>query len=88
MVGVPSCRGCPVAAVTGDVYRDAAEGWATGASLVYGPLAQGLVTSSPLPLEGRVVLDVGAGTGVASERYARRPWSIATDLSHSRLAFG
>lgn len=79
---------------TGDVsrsadvarYDGAAEGWARGASLVYGPLAFELVARSVHPLTGRSVLDVGAGTGVGSTALrasGARP--IALDLSHDML---
>ncbi len=49
-----------------DLYREAAEGWASGAELVYLPLAHALVASSPIALAGRRMLDVGAGTGAGS----------------------
>jgi SAM-dependent methyltransferase len=52
--------------VSVDHYGGAARGWAEGATIVYGPIAWRLIERSPHPLNGRVVLDVGAGTGVAS----------------------
>jgi len=69
-----------------DHYAGAAQGWAEGATLVYGPIAQQLVATSPHRLAGRVVLDLGAGTGVASRALAAlgaRP--LATDLSLGML---
>jgi ubiquinone/menaquinone biosynthesis C-methylase UbiE len=48
-------------------YDRGAEAWATGASLVYRRLARALVERSPIPLAGRLVLDAGAGTGVAAD---------------------
>lgn len=50
----------------GDRYAGAGRRWATGATLVYGPIAAELVAMSPRPLAGRTVLDVGAGTGAVS----------------------
>lgn len=74
--------------MTIDHYSGAARRWAEGASLVYGPIARQLVQSSPHALDGRVVLDVGAGTGVASTALGpagARP--LAADLSHDMLAW-
>ena len=48
-------------------YEGAASAWADGAELVYGPLADALLARAPA-LAGRVVLDVGAGTGAVSRR--------------------
>jgi len=70
-----------------DHYAGAALGWATGAEIVYGPIARALIEFTPHPLAGRTVLDVGAGTGVASTALVdcgARP--IAVDLSHDMLA--
>lgn len=71
-----------------DHYAGAARRWAEGASLVYGPIARQLVDKSPHPLRGRVVLDIGAGTGVASTALidaGARP--VGTDLSFDMLAW-
>jgi len=70
-----------------DRYADAAPGWATGAARVYGPLAAQLVAATPHPLAGRRVLDVGAGTGLASaalREAGARP--VAIDRSPAMLA--
>jgi SAM-dependent methyltransferase len=83
---MPGGAGGP-ASVRAD-YDRAAESWGQGASLVYGPLASALVATSPVGLAGRLVLDVGAGTGVASEALraaGARP--LAVDLSHGMLAW-
>ena len=40
--------------------------WSDGPARVYDRLAEALVAESPVPLAGRLVLDVGAGTGAAS----------------------
>ena len=74
--------------ITEDRYARAARGWATGAARVYGPLARDLVAAAPHPLAGRRVLDVGAGTGLASAALAAagaRP--VAVDLSPDMLAW-
>src|SRR5581483_2791892 len=57
-------------------------------TLVTGPVARQLVARSPHPLAGRTVLDIGAGTGVASQALrsvGARP--IAVDLSYDMLAY-
>lgn len=72
--------------VNADHYADAAQGWARGASLVYGPLATELVARAPHPLRGRRVLDAGAGTGLgcaALSAAGARP--VAVDLSLNML---
>lgn len=71
-----------------DPYLSAARGWATGAQLVYRPLAAELVSRAPHPLRGRLVLDAGAGTGLGSAELARvgaRP--VAVDCSLGMLAW-
>jgi SAM-dependent methyltransferase len=70
-----------------DHYAGAQGGWAGGAALVYGPIARRLVGCAPHSLGGRLVLDVGAGTGVAGGPLAdagARP--LSTDLSWDMLA--
>jgi ubiquinone/menaquinone biosynthesis C-methylase UbiE len=71
-----------------DRYAGAAARWADGASLVYAPIARELVACRRHSLAGRTVLDVGAGTGVASaaltDQGAR---CVAVDLSHEMLAW-
>ncbi|HEV2362457.1 MAG TPA: class I SAM-dependent methyltransferase [Acidimicrobiales bacterium] len=71
-----------------DNYAGAARRWAEGASIVYAPIARQLVATSPHPLAGRRVLDVGAGTGIAGavlSEVGARP--VASDLSHDMLAW-
>lgn len=46
-------------------YEVAAGSWPDGPELVYAPLAAALVAAAPVPVAGRRVLDLGAGTGVA-----------------------
>ena len=69
-----------------DRYARAAAGWATGAAHVYAPLARALVAAAPHPLTGRLVLDAGAGTGLAGDALATvgaRP--LALDVSAPML---
>jgi ubiquinone/menaquinone biosynthesis C-methylase UbiE len=50
-----------------EAYAGAAEAWAAGPSMLYRRLAGVLVTAEADRLAGRLVLDLGSGTGVASE---------------------
>ena len=72
-----------------DRYAGAAAGWASGATLVYAPVAALLVARTPIPLAGARVLDVGAGTGVceAPLQAAGVASVVAADLSHDMLAW-
>jgi ubiquinone/menaquinone biosynthesis C-methylase UbiE len=79
-----------MAAVNGEVataYEQAAEGWAAGAARVYGALAEGVAARAP-DVEGRRVLDIGAGTGVLGEALLRRGAAkmVAVDLAPGMLA--
>jgi SAM-dependent methyltransferase len=47
-------------------YDRSADAWTAGPEQVYARLAQSLLEAAPLPLGGARVLDLGAGTGVAS----------------------
>jgi SAM-dependent methyltransferase len=74
--------------VTVDHYARSGQRWAAGAALVYAPIATQLVALSPHSLEGRSVIDVGAGTGVASAALAARgARPIAADFSYDMLAW-
>jgi len=71
-------------------YDAAAGEWAeglTGPGSMYAPLARSLVAAAPVSLAGRLVLDLGAGTGVAGQAAlaagARRV--VAADLSEGML---
>ena len=67
-------------------YEGAAAAWAHGAELVYGPLADALLARAP-ELAGRLVLDVGAGTGAVSRRLvAAGANAVAVDASLPMLA--
>ena len=74
--------------MTVDHYAGAARRWASGAALVYGPIAQQMVAMSPHPLAGRVVLDSGAGTGAASVALADLgARTVAVDFSYEMMVW-
>ncbi|MHB8463414.1 MAG: class I SAM-dependent methyltransferase [Acidimicrobiales bacterium] len=74
--------------MTVDHYARSGRGWATGATIVYGPIAAELVGRSPHPLAGRTVLDAGAGTGAASVALATQgAQTMAVDFSPEMLAW-
>jgi ubiquinone/menaquinone biosynthesis C-methylase UbiE len=67
-------------------YEGAAAGWADGAELVYGPMADALLARAP-ELAGQLVLDIGAGTGAVSHRLlAAGAEALAVDASWPMLA--
>lgn len=71
----------------GAAYDATGAAWHTGPERVYEPLAEALLDRSPVDLAGRRVLDVGAGTGIAS-RVALRAGAalvIAADLAAAML---
>ena len=51
-------------------YDGLAAAWDRGAGVVYRPLARFLLEASPVELTGRLVLDVGCGTGAVSQMAA------------------
>lgn len=88
---VVTVRGPADAAVAGigPAYTAAAPTWARGPGRVYRHLAELLVGTSPVPLEGRLVLDVGAGTGAAgAAARARGARVVAVDLAVGMIAAG
>jgi SAM-dependent methyltransferase len=63
------------------------EAWADGPGVVYDRLGAALVSTSPVPIAGTRVLDVGAGSGAASKAVVAaggRP--VALDLSLTMLS--
>jgi SAM-dependent methyltransferase len=52
-------------------YSATGVAWQRGPGLVYDRLADALVAQAPVDVSGRVVLDLGAGTGAASRALAR-----------------
>ena len=71
-----------------DHYARSGPRWALGAELVYRPIAGALVATCPHPLTGRIVLDVGAGTGAANAALRDAgAVTLAVDQSHPMLAW-
>jgi SAM-dependent methyltransferase len=67
-------------------YSATGSAWQAGPGRVYDRLAEALVTTTPVPLAGRTVVDLGAGTGAASRAILAaggRP--IAVDLALGML---
>jgi SAM-dependent methyltransferase len=72
---------------TAGAYSIGAAAWASGPSRVYARLADALVAASSVPFTGRLICDVGAGTGVASRAaLAVGARVVATDLAPGMLA--
>jgi SAM-dependent methyltransferase len=56
---------------TAIAYSATGTAWQAGPGRIYDRMAEAVVERSPVPLSGRLVLDVGAGTGAASRAIAR-----------------
>lgn len=70
------------------VYDGLEARWDTEAGRVYRPLARTLVAASPVPLAGRLVLDVGTGTGAVAEAVAASGARVvAADRSVGMVAY-
>jgi SAM-dependent methyltransferase len=68
MVGDPRGPGGSAAGLTADLraaYDAAAGAWSGGPESMYAQLADALLAAAGVPLTGRLVLDLGAGTGAA-----------------------
>jgi SAM-dependent methyltransferase len=69
-----------------DHYAGVAPDWDAHAARVYGPIAAELVAAAPHPLRKRMVLDAGAGTGLAGRALvAAGARVLAVDLSLDML---
>jgi ubiquinone/menaquinone biosynthesis C-methylase UbiE len=71
------------------IHYESPEAWATSVDPAYEALSRAIVTTAPVPLDGRSVLDLGAGTGATSralEAAGSRP--VALDLSAAMLSHG
>lgn len=67
-------------------YSATGSAWQRGPGRVYDRLADAVVAASPVPLTGRTVLDLGAGTGAATRAIgAAGGTSIAADLAVGML---
>ena len=68
-------------------YASGVDAWAAGPATVYRHLADALVAAAGQPLTGRRVLDLGAGTGVASQALANAgAHPVGLDLAVEMLA--
>ena len=91
MVGAARDSGIAATALTlagvRTAYNRSADAWTGGPEAVYDRLAEVLLASSPVPLEGARVLDVGAGTGAASRAAlgAGARSVVAVDVAESML---
>lgn len=73
----------------GAAYSAGAAAWAAGPARVYGRLAAELVGFSPVPLDGRLVLDLGSGTGAGSDAALSAGGQVvAVDLALEMLLHG
>jgi len=70
-----------------EAYDASAASWRRGPAAVYARFAAALVSVAPGPVEGALVLDVGAGTAVAARAALERGASsaVATDVSMEML---
>lgn len=70
-----------------DAYSATASAWQAGPGQIYDVLAHAVVRLSPVPLDGRLVLDLGAGTGAASRAVAAAGGrAVAVDAALGMLA--
>lgn len=70
-------------------YSATGDAWRRGPARVYDRLAERLVDACPVPLAGRVVLDLGAGTGAASRAVLKRHARVvAVDAAIGMLLAG
>jgi SAM-dependent methyltransferase len=70
-----------------DAYSQTGAAWQAGPGAIYDRLATVLVDSAPVDLRGRLVLDLGAGTGAASRAIAAAGGvAIAVDAAYGMLA--
>lgn len=84
----PAPDGCRRAAPV-SAYDGLAARWDHATAVVYEPLARALVDSSPVPLAGRLVLDIGGGTGAVAKAAAAAGATVVTadrSLDMARVA--
>jgi SAM-dependent methyltransferase len=87
MAGVSSLDRSAAPPDLGTAYSRSGVAWQRGPERIYDRLAEVLVEHAPAPLAGRLVLDVGAGTGAASRAVQRAGGTtIAVDLAVGMLA--
>lgn len=68
-------------------YSATGAAWEAGPGRIYNRLAEVVVGLAPVPLAGRIVLDLGAGTGAASRALAAvGARAVAADAAYGMLA--
>ncbi|MGH8825772.1 MAG: class I SAM-dependent methyltransferase [Jiangellaceae bacterium] len=73
----------------GAAYSASARAWATGPIRIYGRMAGALADHCPVPLTGRLALDVGSGTGAATLALQERGAQVvALDAAAGMIASG
>jgi ubiquinone/menaquinone biosynthesis C-methylase UbiE len=78
-----------VRAGVASAYSATGRAWETGPGRIYNRLAEVLVGVVPVPLAGRTVLDVGAGTGAATRAVTRAGGrAVASDVAFGMLVAG
>ncbi len=79
--------GAAMTAAIADAYDRSADAWRSGPARFYAALADALLDRSPVALAGRVVLDAGAGSGVAGDAARHRGASrvVGVDLAPAML---
>lgn len=70
-------------------YSPAASGWQAGPARIYDVLSEHLVAHAPCDLDGRRILDLGAGAGAASQALLRRnARPVGLDAAEGMLRVG
>jgi SAM-dependent methyltransferase len=71
----------------GAAYSQTGAAWQHGPGVIYGRLADALVAECPDPVDGRLALDLGAGTGAATRAlHQRGARVVAVDAAYGMLA--
>jgi SAM-dependent methyltransferase len=85
----PGRRGDALTAGAAHAYSVTGAAWQLGPGRIYDRLAAVLVARSPVPLRGRRILDVGAGTGAATRAAvdAGAAAVVAVDVAVGMLAY-
>ncbi|HEY1282376.1 MAG TPA: class I SAM-dependent methyltransferase [Acidimicrobiales bacterium] len=78
----------PVVVGVKSAYERAPASWGSGPARIYRALAAALVAASPIDLAHLLVLDLGAGTGVASHALADAgARAVGADLAEAMMRF-
>lgn len=81
--------GAPAPGSQAAAYSATSLAWQRGPGRIYDRLAETVVAACPVPVQGRLVLDLGAGTGAASRALVRSgAQAIAVDSAIGMLLLG